>query len=320
MQRSRSAFYILPLGLMLILMFGAVAPVSTVPASAAAPPPQAAAPQTPMQEPEPEPEPDPEPEAKSQAEFAAYQKFMQEQNPDEQVRLVEDFLLEYPNTELKEYAFQVATQAYQAKNDFSRVLTYGELTLSENENNLVALLILASAIPERTTRRDIDYQENLADAEQYAGRALQQLSNLPKPQNLSMSQWEATKKDAEATPRAALGLIALIREDFARAEAEFKMATALASRPDPVTWYRLGLSYSYQEKYDPALEALEQSAAAGGVRVPSPGGGTRDLISEAKEFALKSKAASRTPVSGSVLFQPPIGQEEAREAPEPGSL
>ena len=90
---------------------------------------------------------------------------MQEQDPDEQVRLAEDFLLEYPNTELKEYAFQVATQAYQAKNDFSRVLTYGELTLSENENNLVALLTLASAIPERTTRSDIDYQENLADAE-----------------------------------------------------------------------------------------------------------------------------------------------------------
>ena len=318
MQRSRSAFYVLPLGLMLILMFGAVAPVSTVPESAAAPPPQAAAPQAQTQE--PEPEPDPGPEAKSQAEFAAYQKFMQEQDPDEQVRLAEDFLLEYPNTELKEYAFQVATQAYQAKNDFSRVLTYGELTLSENENNLVALLTLASAIPERTTRSDIDYQENLADAEQYAKRALQQLSSLQKPPNLSTSQWETTRKDAEATPRAALGLIALIREDFARAEAEFKMATALASQPDPVTWYRLGLSYSYQEKYDLALKALEQSAAAGGVRVPSPGGGARDLVSEAKEFVLKSQAASRTPVSGSVLSQPLIGQEEEREAPGPGSL
>ena len=172
------------------------------------------------------------------------------------------------------------------------MLTYGELTLSENENNLVALLILASAIAERTSRRDIDYQEKLVEVERYAGRALQQISNLRKPPHFTIAQWVATKKDAEATPRAALGLIALIREDFARAEAEFKMATTLASRPDPVTWYRLGLSYSYQEKYDLALEALEQSATAGGVRVPSPGGGTRDLVSEAKEFALKSKAVS----------------------------
>lgn len=306
MKRLWSAFGVLMLGGMVVL--------SSIPASAAAPPPQAAAPQA------QEEGPPPVPEAKLQEEFAAYQQFMQEQGPDEQIRMVEDFLLEYPQTELKEYAFQVATQAYQAKNDYARVLTYGELTLSENENNLVALLILASAIAERTSRRDIDYQEKLAEAEGYAGRALQQISNLRKPSNLTIAQWVATKKDAESTPRAALGLIALIRENFARAEAEFKMATTLASRPDPVTWYRLGLSYSYQEKYDPALEALEQSAAAGGVRVPSLGGGTRDLVSEAKEFVLKSKAASRVPVSGSVLFQYPVGQEERSEDSEAGSL
>ena len=311
MKRLWSAFGVLMLGCMVVLFL--------IPSSAAAPPPQAAQPQT-VQLQAQEGGPPPVPEAKLQEEFAAYQQFRQEQDPDEQIRLVEDFLLEYPQTELKEHAFQVATQAYQAKNDFARVLTYGELTLSENENNLVALLILASAIAERTSRRDIDYQEKLAEAEDYAGRALQQISNLRKPSTLTIAQWVATKKDAEATPRAALGLMALIRENFARAEAEFKMATALASRPDPVTWYRLGLSYSYQEKYDLALEALERSATAGGVRVPSPDGGTRDLVSEAKEFALKSKAVSRVPVSGSVLFQSPVGQEERSEDSEAGSL
>ncbi|MCH8268362.1 MAG: hypothetical protein IH846_12660 [Acidobacteria bacterium] len=311
MKRLWSALGVLAFG---VLTMGGMIVLSPIPASAAAPPPQAAPTQA------QEEGPPPVPEAKLQEEFAAYQQFMQEQGPDEQIRMVEDFLLEYPQTELKEYAFQVATQAYQAKNDYARVLTYGELTLSENENNLVALLILASAIAERTSRRDIDYQEKLADAEGYAGRALQQISNLRKPSHFTIAQWVATKKDAEATPRAALGLIALIRENFARAEAEFKMATTLFSRPDPVTWYRLGLAYSYQEKYDLALEALERSATAGGVRVPSPGGGTRDLVSEAKEFALKSKAVSRAPVSGSVLFQSPVSQEERSGDSGAGSL
>ncbi|MCH7979654.1 MAG: hypothetical protein IH935_11860 [Acidobacteria bacterium] len=311
MKRLWSALGVLAFG---VLTMGGMIVLSPIPASAAAPPPQAAPTQA------QEEGPPPVPEAKLQEEFAAYQQFMQEQGPDEQIRMVEDFLLEYPQSELKEYAFQVATQAYQAKNDYARVLTYGELTLSENENNLTALLILASAIAERTSRRDIDYQEKLADAEGYAGRALQQISNLRKPSNFTIAQWVATKKDAEATPRAALGLIALIRENFARAEAEFKMATTLFSRPDPVTWYRLGLAYSYQEKYDLALEALERSATAGGVRVPSPGGGTRDLVSEAKEFALKSKAVSRVPVSGSVLFQSPVSQEERSGDSGAGSL
>ncbi len=297
-----------------VLMMGCMAVLSPIPASAATPPPQDA------QQQAQEEGPPPVPEAKLQEEFEAYQQFMQEQDPDEQIRMVEDFLLEYPQSELKEYAFQVATQAYQAKNDFARVQTYGELTLSENENNLVALLILTSAIAERTSRQDIDYREKLADAEGYAGRALQQISNLRKPPNFTIAQWVATKKDAEATPRRALGLIALIRENFARAEAEFKMATTLASQPDPVTWYRLGLSYTYQEKYDLALEALERSATAGGVRVPSPGGAARDLVSEAKEFALKSKAVSRVPASGSVLFQSPPSQEERSEDSEAGPL
>ena len=72
-----------------------------------------------------------QPKAKSQEEFAAYQKFMREPKPDEQIRLIEDFLLQYPDSELKEFAFQTATQAYQAKDDYARVLTYGELTLTE---------------------------------------------------------------------------------------------------------------------------------------------------------------------------------------------
>ncbi len=233
-----------------------------------------------------------QPRAKSQEEFAAYQKFMQERTPEEQIRLLEDFLLQYPETELKEYAYQAATQAYQAKNDFAKVLTYGEMTLAENENNLVALLILSSAIPERTAKSDPDREENLAEAERYASRSLEVLAKLPMPAELTPEQWRQTRRDAEATPHAALGLIAMIREDFPKAEGELKMATEMAARPDPVTLYRLGLCYSLEKKYDPALEVLERSAALGGVKVPGPEGASRDLVAEAKEFALKAKAAS----------------------------
>lgn len=240
--------------------------------------------------------------AKSQEEFVAYQKIMAEQNPEEQIRLIENFLVQYPDTELKEYAFQAATQAYQAKNDYARVLTYGEMTLAENEDNLVALLILASAIPERTSKSDADREEKLGEAERYAQRALAVLSRLPKPPNVTEEPWERTRKDAESSPHAALGMIAMIREDFAKAEAEFKMATEFALRPDPVTLYRLGLCYSFQKKYDLALQTLELASASGGVKITNPDGGTRDLIMEAKEFTLKAKAAAEA--AGSVAVAP----------------
>ena len=217
---------------------------------------------------------------------------MREPKPDEQIRLIEDFLLQYPDSELKEFAFQSATQAYQSKNDFTRVLTYGELTLAENENNLVALLVLASAIPERTGKNDADRDEKLAEAEQYGKRALDLLLKLPQPANLTPGQWEQTKREAAATSHAALGMMNLIREDFEKAEAELKLAADLASQPDPVTFYRLGLAYSFQREFDLALDALDRAAGVGGVKIPAPEGGTRDLVAEAKDFVLKARAAS----------------------------
>ena len=193
-----------------------------------------------------------------------------------------------------------ATQAYQAKNDYTRVLTYGELTLAENEDNLMALLILAAAIPERTQKSDLDREEKLSEAGGYAKRVLEVLSRLPKPASLSEEEWKRTREDTEATARAASGLIAMIREDLAEAELQLRRATELALRPDPITLYRLGLCYSLQKKYDLALEVLERAASSGGVKISDADGQTRDLVVEAKEFALKAKEATGThaPVSG----------------------
>ena len=238
-----------------------------------------------------------QPRAQSQQEFEAYQVFMKETNPERQIQLVEDFLLQYPETQLKEYAFQVAAQAYQTKNDYARVLTYGELTLGENQDNLTALLILSSVIPEGNSRNDPEREEKLAEAENYARRALEVLSRMPRPQHLSEEQWERARRETEATPHAALGLIAMIREDLNLAERELRKAVELAPRPDPVTLYRLGLCYSLQKKYDQALEALERASQGGGVKVTTPEGSSRDLVAEAREFVLKAKALLETSTS-----------------------
>ena len=253
------------------------------------------------------PAPPSQPRAKTQEEFAAYQRFIRETKPDEQIQMIEDFLLQYPDSELKEYAFQAATQAYQTKNDYPRVLTYGELTLAENSDNLVALLILASAIPERTGKNDEDRDEKLTEAEEYAKHALDLLPRLPPPAGVAAARWEQTRREAAASSHAALGMVNLIREDFASAELELKRSADLASVPDPVTFYRLGLCYSFQKNFDPALEALARADSVGGVKITTPEGGTRDLVAEAREFVIKSKKALGSPGAGSEVApsQPP---------------
>ena len=244
------------------------------------------------------------PKAKSQEELNAYQRFMKEPNPTEQIKQIEDFLLNFPETELKEFAYQAATQAYQSKNDYEKVLTYGELTLVENENNLVALLILCSAIPERTEKNDLDRDQKLAQAEGYAKKALEALKNMPSPPSLNAEQWVQAKRDTESTPHASLGMIALIRENFPTAEEEFKLATQMAARPDPVTFYRLALCYSFEKKFDDALAALDRATEVGGVKISDAGGKARDLVAEARDYVVKSKAAAETPVSGTATVAP----------------
>lgn len=235
------------------------------------------------------PPPKQQPAAKSPEEFEAFQKFIREPNPEEQLRLVEDFLLQYPDSALKEFAYQTATQDYQVKNDYARLRTYGELTLAENKDNLVALLLLASAIPEKTDPGDLDAEEDLSDAEDYAKRALEALEKLPPRVELPAEQWERTKKEAASGAHAALGMIALVRKDFAQAESAFRQAVELATQPDAILLYRLGLCYSFEKKFAPALEAFDRAEKYGGVRITTPEGASRDLVAEAREFVLKAK-------------------------------
>ncbi len=248
--------------------------------------------------------------AGSPEEAAAYRQFMESTEPDETIRLSEDFLLAYPDSALKEFAYQAAAQAYQAKNDFPRMITYGELTLMENPDNITALLALASGLTESSGRNDPDLEENLTDAGQYASRLLEVLTRLPPPAGVSSEQWESTRKQMESTAHAAIGMAGLLREDFVRAESEYREAVALSPEPDAILFYRLGLVYSFQGQYRQAMDTLHRAADLGGVRLSGADGGERDLVSEALEFVEKSMVVEApAPV--------PLGVEGAFEPPEP---
>ena len=136
-----------------------------------------------------------QPKAKTPEEEAAYQAISGEQNPDQRIRLVEDFLLFYPETELKESAYLAAMQAYQSKDDFEHLLTYGELVLEQNPENITVLLTLAAAISEMTDRDDADSDEKLTEGDQYALQALDRLGKLRKPPGFPEEQWTDARED-----------------------------------------------------------------------------------------------------------------------------
>jgi tetratricopeptide (TPR) repeat protein len=247
----------------------------------------------------------PLPQAQSPEESAAYEKFRTEQQPAGKIRLIEDFLLQFPDSQFKEFAYQAAMQAYQTENDYNRMLTYGELTLAENPDNLPALLVLASAMAETTSHNDPDQDEKLDEGDEYAARALDVLARTRKPPGVPEASWTRTQNESASAAHAARGLIALVREDFPKAEVELKSAVDLAARPDAILLYRLGMCYSFQKKYDEALEVLRRSAAMGGVKVAGPDGKPRDLVAEALEFAGRSRSSATPPAAETPIPGPP---------------
>lgn len=253
----------------LVLCLAAVSAAAQVPPSSAAPAGQnapAAVKKTPM--------------AKTQAEYAAYQKFWTTTDADEQIKSAEEFLKTYPESELKGYAYMAEMRSYQAKNDFNHLREYGEKILELDPNDLPTLITLATAIPERTTDNDLDKDQKRAAAETYAKRALDGIDKLPKPalpatasdadKNNALAQWTSTTNDARSQAHYALGLVSMQRKSYQAAVDEFLIASRLQmpSQPDPILYWRLGLAYELNNKqYAEALKAYEKSVSLGGVKM-----------------------------------------------------
>jgi tetratricopeptide (TPR) repeat protein len=236
--------------------------------------------------------PKPAPAAKSPEEQAAFDKIVKEQRPDERIKLVEDFLLSHPDSEFKQAVYMAASQAYRRKNDLARMLTYAELTLAENPENLQALLILAESLPESVRREDPDYVDRVEEAREHAQLAIELIGKTARPQGATPEQWQQSRKQVESAARLALALTAMMREDYAEAVAEYDKAFKLMDKPDALSLYRLGLTYSFLKKYDEAIEALQKSAEAGGVNSRTASGTPRDLVAEARAYVEKQKASS----------------------------
>ena len=263
--------------LMMIGLASAQAPAAQAPAPAA----QAPAKKPPM--------------AKTQPEFAAYQKFWNTPDADEQIKAAEEFLKTYPDSELKGYAYMAEMRSYQAKNDFNHLREFGEKILELDPNDLPTLITLATAIPERTTDNDLDKDQKRATAETYAKRALEGIDKLPKPvppataseadKNTALAQWTVSTNDARSQAHYALGLVSMQRHSYQMAVDEFLLAAKLQAptQPDPILYWRLGLAYEFNNKqFAEALKAYEKSVSLGGVKM-----GGKDQAAEDRDRVKK---------------------------------
>lgn len=221
-----------------------------------------------------------QPNFKSQEEIDAFIAVQNATTVQERASAGETFMATYPDSEAAGLAAYMTMLSYQQLNDFDNMLLYGDMVLENNPAPGVeagTLISLAGAIPTRTREFDLDKEEKLAKAEDYAKRAMGLIPTLAKMDpNMTDDAWLATRKEFMSQCHEALGSVSLKREDFEAAEGSFRTALELSETPVPFTLYNLALVLSKQGKNEEAGQIADQCSSIGGFQ----GGAGNDLCAE----------------------------------------
>ena len=208
------------------------------------------------------------PQPKSQKEFDAVMAVQSAEDPKVRAEAAQKLLTDFKDTEFKEFANYMLMISYQQLDDFENMMVYGERTLEINPSNPGVLLQLAYAIPTRTREFDLDKEEKLTKAEDFASRALTLIPNLEKiDPNMPDEVWLDTKKEFMAQANESLGVIEAKRANYDEAAAFLTKAIGLQPQQNPMTHYHLADAYMNAGKKAEATTAVNQAITLGGVPV-----------------------------------------------------
>jgi hypothetical protein len=237
-----------------------------------------------------EPRKEVKPRAKSEKELGALRAVQDAQTPDQQLSAIEKVLTNFPDTEFKVTLLQTAIQLEQRKDDFARVLFFGEMLLHADPSGAFAPVTLASETARHIRQSDADKEDKLAQVDKYAKAGLEAAKTMPRPSGLADDQWYASKKDFQARAYEAMGQAAELRKKYDEAIADYRQAISIAAMPDAITWMRLGQAYEDSGKLADASDAFEKALA-----VPDISPEVKSVAQAKKNEVDKRKAAGSKP-------------------------
>lgn len=200
-----------------------------------------------------------QPKPKSQKEVDAFNAILAATDDDARIAASDNLLTKYADTEFKPLALYIATAASQSKNDFEKMVIYGERTLEADPKMYGVMLMLASGYASKTKEFDFDKDEKLGKADKFANEGIALAKTAPKPNaTITDEQWEAARKDFIAQGHEALGMAATVRKKYDVAAAAYKDALAAQGKPDPTTMLRLASALNQLGKWDEALPLLDK--------------------------------------------------------------
>lgn len=199
----------------------------------------------------------PQPVPKSPEEAQALQALFQAPDAASRMQAADEFVVKFADSDFKSLAMMVAAEMARQTNAHDKAIIYAERALEADPKSYMAMIILASELAGTTREHDLDREEKLKRAEEYATKALEIIKDSPRPQpNLTDEQWAAAKADFSAQAHAALGTAKMVRKDCDAGIPELQAGTSTPNA-DPRDKLRLGMAYTECGKPDQAIAVFD---------------------------------------------------------------
>jgi len=194
---------------------------------------------------------------KSKKEQDALIAIQGEKEPAAKMAKVDAFVIQFADTEFKTWAYTQARIAAQALNDSAKIIIYCDLALEADPKAYDSMLAEAGELARTTRENDLDKDQKLTKADKLVHQAMEIIPTATKPNPaITDPQWDEYKKEFLSDAHNDLGMIASVKKKYDVAIEEFKQASTIPEKPDPVVLVRLAGAYTDNKQPDEALAAL----------------------------------------------------------------
>ncbi len=180
-------------------------------------------------------------------EFNAYQAADKEQNPQQKIKMLDDFVKTYPNSTLMPYVYRDYYTTYMALKNFAQTIEYADRMIALGEKidasgRFEAYYTRAQAFYYGSGDKTITTPEGNTKARDAASAGLKTIDELKKPDNAAQDQFDQLKKGGRILFNSVAALAATNLKDYA-ATVNYYKAVLADQATDAVTHYRLGIVY-----------------------------------------------------------------------------
>ena len=198
----------------------------------------------------------------SPSEALAFQNIQKQGEPDNRLRIVDEFEKKFPSSQLLSYVYADAAKAYQQKGSLDQAISYGRKSLKLDPDNTYSLVVVALALPQSEMLKGSqdEVKGRLSEAQTDASRALTLLDKLSKQETETDQQFQERKGSIAADAHFALGMVEMQRDNFDQAVADYNAAISSTTKPTFQYYYRLAEAYASHSEIPKAIEALQKAS------------------------------------------------------------